>query len=156
MKRFTLPVFLLMFVFAMSSCGQGAASTPPTAIPPETATAKSPQVEDQASLIAGLQSTGATVAVGDTVIQDFFTPEGHIIKVNGMDIQVFEYQNAGAMEKEASQVAPDGGSVGTSMMMWMDAPHFYKAGRIIILYVGSDTTILNLLAKVVGPQFAGR
>ena len=60
------------------------------------------------------------------------------------------------MENEASQVAPDGGSIGTSMVSWMDAPHFYKTGRIIALYVGSDQTILDLLEKVMGPQFAGQ
>lgn len=60
------------------------------------------------------------------------------------------------MENEASQVAPDGGSIGTSMVTWVDTPHFYKAGRIIVLYVGSDETVLGLLAKVMGAQFAGR
>jgi hypothetical protein len=113
-------------------------------------------LEDQASLIAGLQSAGAAVEIGDPVIQDFFTPEGNIIKVNGQDVQVFEYKNAEAMENEASQVAPDGGSVGTSMMMWMAPPHFYKAGRILVLYIGTDTTVLDLLDNVLGAQFAGR
>jgi hypothetical protein len=42
------------------------------------------------------------------------------------------------------------------MMMWMDTPHFYKAGRIIALYIGSDKTIVGLLERVLGPQFAGK
>ena len=148
MNRLTLLGFLLILVSAMSGCGQGDASTPPT----ETALI----VEDQASLLAALQATGAKAEIGDSVIQDFFTPEGNVIKVNGQDVQVFEYENAEAMESEASQVAPDGGSVGTSMMMWMDAPHFYKTGRIIILYIGSSQDTLNLLQTIIGSQFAGR
>jgi hypothetical protein len=60
------------------------------------------------------------------------------------------------MENEASQVSPDGGSIGTSMVIWMDAPHFYKAGHIIVLYVGSDATMLDLLEGALGAQFAGR
>jgi len=60
------------------------------------------------------------------------------------------------MESEASQVAPDGGSIGTSMMMWMDDPHFYKVGRIIVLYIGSDEQTLTLLQSVMGTQFAGQ
>ena len=93
---------------------------------------------------------------GDPVSQVFFSPEGSIIKVNGADVQVFEYESAEALENEASQVAPDGGSIGTNMVMWMDAPHFYKVGRIIVLYVGSDEAVLSLLEKVLGEQFAGR
>jgi len=113
-------------------------------------------VEDQASLIAALQTAGATVEVGDAISQEFFSPEGNIIKVNGADVQVFEYESADAMENESSQVAPDGGSIGTSMVSWMDTPHFYKTGRIIALYVGSDQTSLDLLEMVIGPQFAGQ
>jgi len=53
-------------------------------------------------------------------------------------------------------VSSDGGSIGTSMVAWVDVPHFYKSGRIIVLYVGSETTVLDLLENAVGPQFAGR
>lgn len=93
---------------------------------------------------------------GEPISQDFFTPEGSILKVNGADIQVFEYSSAEEMENEASQVSPDGGSIGTSMLMWVDAPHFYKSGRILVLYVGSNPTVLDLLETTLGQQFAGR
>ena len=113
-------------------------------------------VQDQASLINALKAAGATVETGESITQEFFTPKGHTLKVNGSDLQVFEYASAEAMTKEASQVAPDGGSIGTSMVDWIDTPHFYKVGRIIVLYVGNDQKVLDLLNKVVGLQFAGR
>lgn len=147
MRRDILPTVLLIVVFALSGCGSGATSAPPTT---------TSSVEDSASLLAGLQAAGATAEIVDSVVQDFFTPEGQIIRVSGQDLQVFEYETVEAMESEASTVAPDGGSVGTSMMMWMDAPHFYKAGRIIILYIGSDPNTLSLLQGVIGAQFAGQ
>lgn len=137
-------LLVLLFALILSACANASTS-------PEPLT-----VADKASLIAALQASGATVETGESIIQDFFSPEGSIIKVNGADVQVFEYESAEAMENEASQVAPDGGSVGTSMMMWMDTPHFYKTGRIIVLYIGSDQPILDLLEKAMGPQFAGR
>ena len=150
MKSRVLPVLLLMFGLIVVGCGNGVTAAP------TIASTESPVVEDQATLIAALKAAGATVEVGDSITQDFFRPEGHIIKVNGADVQVFEYESAAAMENEASQVAPDGGSIGTSMVSWMDAPHFYKTGRIIALYVGGDQTILDLLNMVLGPQFAGQ
>ena len=41
------------------------------------------------------------------------------------------------------------------MITWIDTPHFYKAGKIIVLYIGSDATVLDLLKGALGPQFAG-
>ena len=150
MKSRILSVLLLVLALVVSGCGNTATANMVTASPEPLA------VEDQASLIAALQTAGATVEVGDSISQDFFSPEGNIIKVNGADVQVFEYESADAMENESSQVAPDGGSIGTSMVSWMDTPHFYKTGRIIALYVGSDQTSLDLLEMVIGPQFAGQ
>src|SRR6266542_2779742 len=140
-------VSILLLVFAISACS----SATPTASSNKPLT-----VEDQDSLVKALQAAGANVESGDSITQEFFTPEGHTVKVNGADLQVFEYESAEAMEKEASKVAPDGGSVGTSMMMWIDTPHFYKTGRIIVLYLGKDKSLLDLLNKVMGPQFAGQ
>lgn len=151
MKFKTLPALLLLFAFTVSACGNAATSAPLSTQP-----AQPPTVEDTASFLAALQVYDATAEIGDSVTQDFFSPEGSIITINGQDVQVFEYENSESMENEASQVAPDGGSVGTSMMMWMDAPHFYKAGRVIVIYIGSDEQILTLLQSVMGTQFAGR
>lgn len=151
MKYPFLFVLLLVVAITVSSCGGNASTT----ISP-TSTTEPQSVEDQAGLATALQASGATVEAGEPITQPFFTPEGKIVKVNGADVQVFEYESAEAMENEASQVAPDGGSIGTSMVEWIDTPHFYKTGRIIALYVGSDETILDILQTVLGPQFAGR
>ena len=150
MKYPILSVLLLVFTLIASGCGSAPNASAANASP------EALMVEDQASLIAALEVAGATVEVGEPISQVFFSREGSILKVNGADVQVFEYESAEAMESEASQVAPDGGSIGTSMVTWMDTPHFYKAGRIIVLYVGSDEMVLDLLEKEMGPQFAGR
>jgi len=147
MRFTTLAVMVVTLGLSLSGCGK----TPATTTPTDDLT-----VQDQAGLVAALQASGATAEIVDTVFQDFFSPEGSLVQVNGVDIQVFEYETTSAMEQEAAQVAPDGGSVGTSMMMWMDAPHFYKTGRIIVLYLGSDEKTLELLGQVIGDQFAGQ
>jgi hypothetical protein len=76
------------------------------------------------------------------------------VRVANLTHFLSKIENAEAMESDASQVTPEGGSIGTTMVTWMDAPHFYKAGHIIVLYVGSDETILGLLEQMLGPQFA--
>lgn len=151
MKPSLLVILAFVFTYAISACGQSTeANVSPSASPKPLA------VEDQNGLLSALKAAGATVEVGDSMTQDFFNVEGQMVKVNGADLQVFEYENADAMEKDASQVAPNGGSIGTSMVSWIDTPHFYKAGRIIVLYIGSDQKVLDLLNKILGPQFAGQ
>jgi hypothetical protein len=134
----------------LSACGGAPTASASNASPEPRA------VEDQATLVAALQAAGATIETGDPISQPFFSVEGNIIKVNGADVQVFEYESSEAMELESSQIAPDGSSNATTMITWIDTPHFYKAGRIIVLYVGNDATVLDLLEKILGSQFAGR
>ena len=103
-----------------------------------------------------LQKAGAQVELGDSIEQVFFSVPGRILKVNEADVQVFEYESTQAMEVDAAQVAPDGGSISTSMVTWMATPHFFKSGRTIVLYVGDDAALLDLLKSALGEQFAGR
>ena len=37
----------------------------------------------------------------------------------------------------------------------VEPPHFYKAGKLIVLYVGCDSDVINLLQETMGPRFAG-
>ncbi len=145
---------LLMVAMLFAACAPKSQATDV----PETGptTSHGGPVEDYVSLVDALRAAGATVEPGDTVEQVFFTVMGQIIKVNGADVQVFEYESAEAMEADAALVAPDGGSIGTSMVTWVATPHFFKTGRVLVLYVGDDAAILDLLKSVLGEQFAGR
>lgn len=112
-------------------------------------------VMDYSRLIDGLKKGESTVQTGGEISQPFFSVEGKIIKVNNEDVQVFEYKDESAMETEASQVSPNGSSIGTTMLTWVSVPHFYKDGKIIVIYVGDNVTITGALKEVLGAQFAG-
>ena len=106
-------------------------------------------------LLQMLSAAGALVEAGDPVTQPFFSAPGRSMIVNGEDVQVFEYQSVEEADHDAAQVAPDGGSVGPTMIMWVAPPHFYKLGALIVLYVGDDTAVLTLLEAAIGFLFAG-
>lgn len=113
------------------------------------------EVYNYASMLEELKSTGASVETGEKVSQPFFTPQGQVIKLNDEDVQVFEYLSEEEANKEAVQVSADGTSVGTTMITWIDTPHFYQSGKIIALYVGNAPDVIELLSELLGPQFAG-
>ena len=152
-------MFLMMVVLLIAACAPQAQATdvpatPSTEVGPTTS--HGGPVEDYVSLVDALRAAGANVEPGDSVEQAFFTVKGQIIKVNGSDVQVFEYESVEALEAEASQVSPDGGSTGTTMITWMATPHFFKSGRVLVLYVGDDAAVFDLLKGALGEQFAGR
>ncbi len=113
-------------------------------------------VTDYVSLIDNLRQTGATVEPAGEVAQPFFSVNGRVIVVNGGDVQVFEYADAAAAEAERALVSPDGSSVGTSMIGWVASPRFYRAEKLIVLYVGDSEAVTDVLESVLGQQFAGR
>ena len=117
------------------------------------------RVADEAGLVAALQATGATVELGEPVFQPFFDVEGRILRVNGADVQVFVYPDEAAAAADAARIAPDGSGLGPptpALITWVAPPHWYWSGPLIVLYVGDDLAILDLLGRVLGPPFAGR
>ena len=95
---------------------------------------------------------------------DYFAPQGQVLTVNGEDIQAFEFGSAEEADAAAGGVSATGSSIVTtmadgtqrvSMVDWFVPPHYYKAGRLIALYVGSDNEVINARQEAMGPQFAG-
>ena len=113
-------------------------------------------VTDHVSLVDSLRAAGATVDPAGAISQPFFMPEGQVLTVNGEDVQAFEFASKAEADAIAETVSADGSSVGTSMTFWVASPHFYKAGRLIVIYVGSDSDVINMLQEAMGSQFAGR
>ena len=138
-----LILFILLSALLVTACGLQSASERNTA-------------SDYASLVETLKVAGATVEASAPVSQEFLSPVGQVLKVNGQDVQVFEYPDEAAAEREAKTISPDGSSTTTTMITWIDAPHFYRSGKLMVLYVGSDAGITQLLASLLGTQFAGR
>jgi hypothetical protein len=113
-------------------------------------------VTDRASLISKLRAAGASVEVVGEVDQPFFSVTGTMIKLQGEDVQVFQYSSAAEMETQAGLISRDGTAVGTRKIHWIGAPHFFKQGRVLVLYVGQDAKVEKALENVLGQQFAGQ
>ena len=113
-------------------------------------------VRDYVSLIDNLRALGAIVMPAGPVSQPFFSVPGQTIRVDGGQVHVFEYPTEAAAAAEARTISPDGGTVGRTSIMWIAPPHFYAVGRMIVLYVGTDSAIVRLLEAALGAQIAGR
>lgn len=114
------------------------------------------EISDLEDFIEQLRGTRAEVSLSDKINQPFFFVEGQILTIDDGNVQVFEYTTEKTTEDEALLVSPDGSSIGQHLVNWIAPPHFYKKNKLIVLYVGSDTKLINTLEEVLGKQFAGR
>ncbi len=141
-------VSLLLLAGLFAGCGNQSTPVVPTV-------SHGGPIEDYVSLIDALRAAGAIVEPSGAVEQPFFSVKGQVIRVNGADVQVFEYADEAAARSDAEKVGPDGYEIGTAIVDWIAPPHFYRKGWIIVLYVGGDAAIKQALEVVLGAQFAG-
>lgn len=105
-----------------------------------------------------LRVMGVSVEAGGEIPQQpesLFSVQGQRYRIEGNEFQVYEYADKAAAMADARRISPDGFSIGTAMVDWVDTPHFFQRGRYLVLYLGNDAAILNLLEGVLGPQIAG-
>ena len=145
LKRCSIPIAFLFAAVLITACRPQ----------PTSPISHSGPVTDYVSLVDNMRTTGATVEPASEIPQDFFSIEGQVIKVDGADVQVFEYGSEAVAKEEAALVSSSGSTIGTTMVTWVATPHFYKAGRLIVLYVGDNDLVTAVLEEVLGLQFAG-
>ena len=140
-SRFLFPLMILLVgALVLAACGG------------QPASAQGYGIEE---FLAELREQGVEAEKGDSVEQAFFSVIGSYVNFNNESMQVFEYDSAETMESDAVLVDASGSPIGTSMVSWVATPHFYKKGRILVLYVGDNTETLKVLEGVLGQQFAG-
>ncbi|MBK1811226.1 hypothetical protein JHL18_11345 [Clostridium sp. YIM B02505] len=77
------------------------------------------------------------------------------ININEEFINVYEYKNSDQMDGDLKTIRSDGAIVGNAFVDWVYTPHLYKNGNIIVLYVGENKEIKDMIQKSVGNQFVG-
>jgi len=114
-------------------------------------------VTDYSSLVDAISSRGVLVESIEEIAAESssFSVPIKVISVGGADIQVFEFQSESDAKTASLTVSKDGTEIGTSIIKWIDTPHFYTNGKLIVLYVGHNPEIVNLLESFLGKQFAG-
>ncbi|MDP9473720.1 MAG: DUF305 domain-containing protein [Chloroflexota bacterium] len=121
-------------------------------------------VADQVSFMDALRAEGITVDVVSSLFPDVpfsGAQAGTTLRLSGgglvgpAEVQAYDYTDPTTAATDAGQILPDG-NLPTVMIEWIAPPHFFRTGRIIVLYVGTDPAVLEILTQLLGPQFAGR
>jgi hypothetical protein len=131
---------------------QDVQTTPELAAPQATAI-PTQEIGGTAELIDNLRLAGAQVELGGKIDQPMlkkYGVEGQIVQVNGVDVQVFEFGNEFTRSILSGQISEDGSTIAGQDIPWEGQPNFWAEGRIVVLYVGTDAAMIDLLSSVMG------
>ena len=97
---------------------------------------------DLQSLVAELGDTGAEVTLEGHIANPPFWSNGHVLTVNRHRVDAYLFESVADAEQAASGISPDGSAISedgkATQVEWVDVPHFFASGRLIVLYVGRD------------------
>jgi hypothetical protein len=151
---------MVLIALLVAACGAGPATLSPTILASPTARptpppSPSPLPDPVAGLGAALGAAGASVREVGTFEPSPLTGSGTILCVDGQEVRVYLFETAEEAGAVASQINPtDPSQVGTSMVSWAGAPRFWRADRMIVLYLGDSPSIELGLTSLLGDPFA--
>jgi hypothetical protein len=148
--------FAVCSLVIAAACAAGCSGNSSGLDQPRQGESRAGPVTDYASLAANLRAAGASVKPGDEVDQPFFSVTGKMMQVHGEEVQVFQFANAAVADAQAARISPTGSAVGTTKVHWIGPPHFYRKGKLLVLYVGDNDQVLKALQAALGRQFAGQ
>ena len=121
------------------------------------------EVTDHDSLVSHLEGAGFKIEAAGELKEPYFSVIGRALLMDDRLITVFEFPDADAAARETSGFSPDAaaieiasnGAVSVTSPLWSGSPHFFRSGKLVVLYVGHETQMVEALEAVLGPQFAG-
>ena len=147
---------MLALVAALAGCsGATRASGPSTSggSSVSTITSTSPTAPfDFEDAIAALSRAGANIQFGEHASGVPFSVDQKIVEMGSYQIRGFEYEDAQARIAEEATITMDGSSVNHTPVEWTSDPHYWSRGRVIVLYLGSETPAIDLLTRALGPE----
>jgi hypothetical protein len=111
---------------------------------------------DQVSFIDSLRGSGHAVEILSDVEQPFLQAQGTRIRVGGgslaapAELQLFQYESTSAARSDVGRVDRQGNPQGMRIN-WIAPPHVFQSGRLVALYVGDDTSVVQTLSRLLGP-----
>ena len=143
MTRALVLVALSLAVLSAGACGGGGDE-------------RGPRDQD---VIASLQDGGLKL-VGPT-----FEPVGPLgvastaYRIGEDEVHLYRFPSDERAREAAAGIAADGYMIvtksGAVQADWSAPPHWFRAGREIVLFLGTDEDVLDALEDAAGPQFAG-
>ena len=132
MKKITSTVINLIvicIVFSLTGCNSTASGSNVT------------EIKTYSNFVQALQSNGYKVEeikpTEADKLSSFFSVYAKYIDVDKNRISVYEFSDSDSAIEQTKTISKDGFKIGNAMIDWIDKPHFYNKGKLIVGYTGS-------------------
>jgi hypothetical protein len=155
MKRKLSIIIVLISLFTMillTGCGSGK----------QVNAANEPNVSNEPGVLNNETFVKDLEAKGYKVVEQkqeagvdpytFFSVYARNIEVDGKVISIYEFKDEETAEAESATITGAGYIIGNAMVDWVDTPHFYTKGKLIVNYVGKDEKLLKDLESILGKE----
>ncbi len=154
-----LSLLLLALAACMNDSQKGLAlqSAPPT---PESAIASPAPVDpsivhnaEVVRLVNALEQRGITVQNPEESRAAYLYPvPGAFYRMNDGYLYIHPFPSAEGARQRAEQIPAQ---MTPSVIDWVAKPHYYRCNSALVLYGGTNTTVIQTLTELCGPEFAG-
>lgn len=144
MLRRTITIAIAAFSIVAVACASGSASIEPA--------------DSYDSLAAALEAGGMQIAERTEnafLFANLFSVPGIELTASGEQVLAFEFETPEEAAAQASLVSVDGYGIGLKYVNWIATPQFFKNGKMIVVYDGSQSLVTSTLISAMGEQFAG-
>lgn len=117
-----------------------------------------PAADSIETLSKSLTAAGLSVqdlAMPDRIDAGLFNTTSALITASREKVLAYEFSSEAEAEAAASKVSPDGSGIGLKYVNWRATPHFYRRGKLIVIYEGEQKLMTDTLSAALGPRFAG-
>lgn len=89
--------------------------------------------------------------------KSLFSVKNDDYTLNGDKISIYEYDenDKDKLEGDLKTITDNGMIINGAKVSWTNAPHFYKKGRIIVVYDGNNESILTALKEILNKPLLG-
>lgn len=156
-------VALLLGIALFAACQPAPTPPPPAAwrTPASNpAEQRSNQLQRAADLVDALARHGLAFDAEGQQEMEYLPTPAWIYRRGEQTLEVHEFPDATQATRTLARISPNGRVIrqedGSRMAVeWLGSPHVYQAGRLLVIYVGSDEAVLAALETIMGPQRAG-
>lgn len=104
------------------------------------------QLEDQGYDLKKVDSTDS-----------YFSVDSNTYEIDGDNLAVYEYgeNDTEVMKTDINSITNEGAKINNKDVNWKSNPHVYKKGRVVAIYDGDNSKILDTLKNVLGDPILG-
>ena len=81
--------------------------------------------------------------------------ERYVMAFSGGTLELFAYRDEDGAARDLLTVDESGLLVAQAAVDWGGDPHFFLRDNVIVLYVGENSKVLDMLERLCGPQIRG-